>query len=71
MFLASACLAGIMRICAFELQRKTQQFFEPRLVRLADKRIAIRLDPFRMLRAERIMHLALKVRIPGNFSRGS
>jgi hypothetical protein len=33
--------------------------------------LAIRLDPFRMLRAERIMHLALKVRVPGNCSRGS
>jgi hypothetical protein len=65
MFLASVCLAGIPRMCAFELQH----LCEPRLVRIANGRIAIRLDPFGMLRTERIMYLALKFRVHGNFSR--
>ena len=70
MFLASACLAGITRMCAF--RTVTNDSAALRTATRTHRRWENRhwLDPFRMLRAERIMHIALKFPIPGNFSRG-
>jgi len=45
-----------------------EQLRETRLVIITGGRFAIRLNPFRMLRAERIMHLALKLGVTRNFS---
>jgi hypothetical protein len=44
-----------------------EQLREKRLVIVTPGRFAIRLNPFRMLRAERIVHLALKLRVTRNF----
>jgi hypothetical protein len=45
-----------------------EQGRETRFVIITGGRFAIRLNPFRMLRAERIVHLALKLGITRNFS---
>jgi hypothetical protein len=44
-----------------------EQFRETRLVIITRGRFAIRLNPFRMLPAERIAHLSLKLGITWNF----
>jgi hypothetical protein len=45
-----------------------EQFRETRLVIIRRGRFAIGLNPFWMLRAERIVHLALKLGVTRNFS---
>ena len=47
-----------------------EQFRETRLVIITRGRFAIRLNPLRMLRAERIVDLALKLGVSRNFSDG-
>jgi len=53
-------MRGWVRLVANEQRR------EKRLVIITPGRFAIRLNPFRMLRAERIVHLSLKLDITGN-----
>jgi hypothetical protein len=57
-------MRGCVRLVAKE------QFRETRLVIITRRRFPIRLSPLRMLRAERIVNLALKLGITGNFSDG-
>jgi hypothetical protein len=47
-----------------------EQFRETRLVIITPGRFAIRLNPLRMLRAERIVDLPLKLGVTRNFSDG-
>jgi len=56
----------VMRACVRSVAN--EQLRETRLVIITGGRFAIRLNPFRMLRAERIMHLALKLGVTRNFS---
>ncbi len=44
-----------------------EQLCETRFVRITCRATAIRLNPFRMLRAKRVMNLALKLRVTRNF----
>src|SRR5438477_1606606 len=57
-----ACMRSCMRSVANKHLR------EKRLVIITGGRFSIRVNPFRMLRAERIMHLALKLGVTRNFS---
>lgn len=45
------------------LAEEIQQFGETGVVIIANRRRAVRLDPFRMLRAKGVMHLPLKILI--------
>lgn len=45
-----------------------EQLRQTRLVRIANRAIPVRLNPFRVLRAERVVDLALKLRVTRNFS---
>jgi|GraSoiStandDraft_11_1057310.scaffolds.fasta_scaffold718973_1 hypothetical protein len=45
-----------------------EQLRKTRFVRIARGRIAIFINPLRVLRSERIVHLALKLRVTRNFS---
>jgi hypothetical protein len=56
----------VMRACVRSVAN--EQLREKRFVIITGGRFAIRLNPFRMLRAERIMHLALKLGVTRNFS---
>jgi hypothetical protein len=56
----------VMRACVRSMAN--EQLRETRLVRITRRGTAIRLNPFRMLRAKRIMNLALKLRVTRNFS---
>jgi len=55
-----------MRACMRSMAN--EQLRQTRLVIITRGRFAIRLNPFRMLRVERIMHLALKLGVTRNFS---
>jgi hypothetical protein len=48
-----------------------QQFREARLIRLAGRAIPILLNPFRMLLAERVVNLVLKLNVRANFVRAA
>jgi hypothetical protein len=48
-----------------------KQLREKRLVTITYRRFAIRFNPLWMLRAERVVHLALKFHVTGNLSRES
>ena len=56
----------VMRACVRSVANK--QGCEKRLVIITRGRFAIRLNPFWMLCAERIVHLALKLGVIRNFS---
>jgi len=56
----------VMRACVRSVAN--EQHREKRFVIITRGRFAIRLNPFRMLRAERIVHLSLKLGITRNFS---
>jgi hypothetical protein len=58
----------VMRACVRSMAN--EQLRETRLVRITRRGTTIRLNPFWMLRPERIMHLALKLRVTRNFSDG-
>jgi hypothetical protein len=45
-----------------------EQLRKTRLVRITRGRFAIRLNPLGVLRPQRIVHLALKLRVSGNVS---
>ena len=45
-----------------------EQFRKTRFVRITRGRIAIFIDPFRVLRAEGVVYLALKLCVTRNFS---
>ena len=53
---------------AFHCQGQAKQLCEMPIVVVALWAIAIALNPFRMLDEERIVHLALKLRVGWNFS---
>ena len=55
----------VMRACARLVAN--EQLREKRFVIITGGRFAIRLNPFRMLCAERIVHLSLKLGITRNF----
>jgi hypothetical protein len=54
----------VMRACVRSVAN--EQFRETRFVIIAPGRFAIRLNPLRMLRAQRMVHLALKLRVTRN-----
>ena len=56
----------VMRACARAVAN--EQVREKRLVIITRGRFAIRLNPLGVLRAERVVHLALKLRLTLNFS---
>ena len=55
----------VMRACVRPVAN--EQGRQKRIVIITRGRFAIRLDPLRMLRAERIVHLSLKLGITQNF----
>ena len=57
-----------MRLRAFHCQGQAKQLCETPIVVVAPWTVAIALNPFRMLEEERIMHLALELRVSWNFS---
>lgn len=57
-----------MHANGFDREGKMKQLRETRFVRITRWAIAIRLNPFRMLREERIVHLALKCDIRSRLS---
>jgi hypothetical protein len=64
----SGCIHKIVVKRACVRSMANEQLRETRLVIITRGRFAIRLNPFRMLRAERIMHFALKLGVTRNFS---
>ena len=57
-----------MRVRAFHYQGQAKQLCETPVVVVALWAAAIALNPFRILDEERIVHLALKLRVNRNFS---
>jgi hypothetical protein len=59
----------VMRACVRSVAN--EQLCEKRLVTVTPRRFAIRFNPLWMLRAECVVHLALKFNVTGNLSRES
>jgi hypothetical protein len=55
-------------VSAFHCEREAEQLCKATIVVVARWAVAIALDPFRMLDEERIVHLALKLRVSRNLS---